>query len=61
MKLRDTNRSGLDTLHKAVNLLGLLPTAASVRLVLSSDESIRLTHMLTNLSCKCAVSNAMVQ
>ena len=46
MKLRDTSRSGLNKLHKAVHLLGLLPTAASVRLILSSDESIRLTHMM---------------
>ena len=50
MKLRDTSRSGLNKLRKAVNLLGLLPTAALVRLVLSSDWSVRLTYDVTDLS-----------
>ena len=46
MGMRDTTRNGLRRLRKAADLLGLLPRGALIRLLLSSDESIRLTYML---------------
>ena len=46
MEMRDTTRSGLRKLRKAADLLGLLPRIALIRLLLSSDDSIRLTYMI---------------
>ncbi len=46
--------SGLNKLHKAVNLLGLLPSGALNRLVPSRGRSIRLSYMA------CTISTAVV-
>ena len=46
MGMRGTTRSGLRTLRKAADLLELLPRGALIRLLLSSDESVRLTYLL---------------
>ena len=46
IEMRDTIRSGLRKLRKAADLLGLLPRIALIRLLLSSDDSIRLTYMI---------------